>query len=105
MATVPLRANWFPSPRAGMDRRPLGRANKVKRDKRLKERQIVPGAAGPSGDGLEGSVRGFIFEAEEPVEMKFLRGQPFFQFFAIRGVEFGEHFSFLHVHQDAARSY
>jgi hypothetical protein len=35
--------------------------------------------------------------------MEFLRGKPIFKFFAGGGVEFREHFSFLHIYQDAPR--
>ena len=35
--------------------------------------------------------------------MEFFRGEPLLQLFAARGVEFHEHFSFLHVDEHTAR--
>jgi len=54
----------------------------------------------------EGFLAGVVFEfqAQDPIEVEALAGQKFFQVFAARGVELGDHFAFLHVHQDATRS-
>ena len=56
-----------------------------------------------SDDGFQNAVAGFEFDAQEPVEMEFFRGEPLLHFVAARGVEFHEHFSFLHVDEHAAR--
>src|ERR1700691_1495493 len=55
------------------------------------------------GDGFQSAIAGFEFDAQEPVEVKFFRGQPFLHLRAVRGVKFHEIFSFLHVDEDAAR--
>src|SRR6202042_2545173 len=49
------------------------------------------------------AVAGFEFDAQEPVEVEFFRGEPLLQLFAARGVEFHEHFSYLHVHEHPPR--
>jgi glucosamine--fructose-6-phosphate aminotransferase (isomerizing) len=51
----------------------------------------------------EGATLEFKFEAEQPIEMEFFGGQPFFELFATGRFELDHHFSFLHIHQDATR--
>ena len=43
------------------------------------------------------------FDAQDPIEMKFLRREPFLQILSARRVELRHHFAFLHVHEDALR--
>jgi hypothetical protein len=48
------------------------------------------------------AVGGLILNPEEPIEMKFLCRQPFFEFITPRGVKFDEHLPFLHVQKNPA---
>lgn len=52
---------------------------------------------------LQRSVRRFIFNAEQPIEMEFLSAEMLFQVFAAGRIEFDEHLAFLHVNEDAPR--
>ena len=52
---------------------------------------------------LEIAVSRFKFNAQQPVKMHFFGCQILFEFFAAGGVEFDQHFAFLHVHENATR--
>ncbi len=52
---------------------------------------------------MQGAVRGFKFEAQNPIEVKLLCGEKSFELVAAGRVEFDEHFSFVHVRKDATR--
>lgn len=56
----------------------------------------------PSGNGEQFAAGRFEFDAQQPIEVKFFSVQPFFQLLSARRLEFHQHFSFVHVHQDAA---
>jgi glucosamine--fructose-6-phosphate aminotransferase (isomerizing) len=50
----------------------------------------------------ERAISEFKFQSQQPIEMEFLGGQPFFQFFARRRFEFHHHLTLLHVDEDTA---
>jgi hypothetical protein len=53
---------------------------------------------------LQRTVRGGLkLDAKQPIEVKLSGSEPIFQFIASRRVEFGEHFPFLHVKDNAPR--
>jgi hypothetical protein len=53
---------------------------------------------------LQRTVRGGLeLNAKQPIEVKLSSSEPIFQFFASGRVEFSEHFSFLHVEDNAPR--
>jgi hypothetical protein len=59
--------------------------------------------AANSADRLQKAIRGRLeFDPQQPVEVKVSRSQKFLQRFAIRSVEFREHFAFLHIENHAA---
>src|ERR1700722_4561667 len=58
-----------------------------------------------STDRTQAPVSRLKFNAQQPIEMKLLRREPLLQLLAVCSVELNEHFSFLHVHEDAPRFY
>jgi hypothetical protein len=58
-----------------------------------------------STNRLQGATRGFQLDAQEPIEVKLLAREPFFQILARGCIELHQHLSLLHVDEHTPGSY